>query len=244
MNTIVRLRYQSLKTSGPNDQWWERIAALFEDCDKEAPRDCRSLVDYGCWAEHMYRFWATALSAREIIVTWAGAPPSKQTCEISPRNLLSTRDITLSDLPKGKDTDIERIGKDTLDALARRGIDVFCPWTPNNYRNYFLFNTHKHAKAIHHRDGPALICGFYGWEQRPLPAPCVNSPIQRQIGKEILRIRTLWPAEVVLDRVAFRPMTGRSPTVTEEESALRAALDLVQASIDLKLPLTLPKKKP
>lgn len=245
MALVVQPQYTSLCAQGSKDQWWDQIVALYEDCIKETPQRCNSLADYAKWAEHLYRFWSTALSAREMVVTWAGTDPTKQQCSITPTNLLSVRNINAADFPQGKDpTMIEQLGNETRSALQRRGIDCFVQWDSWQYRNYFLRNTWKTAKAFHHQDGPAFVCGFYAWSKKSPTIPATSSLIDRSIGKEILRIRTLWQEEIIPDRVAFRPLTVRSPTVTEEEGAIRIALDLIQASINTKLPLTLPKKKP
>lgn len=247
-DALVRSKFSALHQQGPVDQWWQGVAVLYDDCMSHAPKDCVTLAEYTQWAEHMVRFWHTVLSARDIIVAWAGRDPTSQETKISPNtDLIRVRDVQHdTDFPKGQTSTIETIGNETIEALKQRGIDCFDPWTAAQYRNRLsLASTRKQAKVLHNEKDSTFLCGFYSWEQRrPRPPPSAM-PKERTIGKETLRIRTLWPEEIVPVRLGFRATSGGNgiTSVNEYEAALRLALDLMKVSIDTKLPLVLPEKR-
>lgn len=247
-DALIRPCFAKLHKQGPVDQWWQSIAVLYDDCMKDIPKDCRTLAEYAQWAEHMVRFWLTLLSAREIIVAWAGRDPTSQETDIKPNhNLIRVRDLQHDkDFPKGQSSNIEKIGNETIDALKKRGIDCFDLWTSAQYRSRLgLANARKQVKILHNEKDASLLCGFYSWDRRlPCPPPSAM-PKNRTIGKEILRTRTLWPEEIVPKRIGFRPTLGGAgiTSINEYEAALRVALDLMKVSIDTKLPLVLPEAK-
>lgn len=249
-DALIRPRFTELHKQGPVDQWWQGVAVLYDDCMKGIPKDCRTLAEYAQWAEHMVRFWHTLLSAREIVVAWAGRDAASQETKISPsHNLVKVRDLQQgTDFPKGQTSMIETIGNETIAAMKQRGIDCFDPWTSTKYRVHFsVASANKQAKVLCHQGDTSLLCGFYSWLKRA-PQPRLSAmPTDRTIGKETLCTRTLWSEEIALERVGFRRASSNSSSsltsINEDEAALRLALDLMKISMDTKLPLVLPEPK-
>lgn len=245
----IRKKFAELQKNGPQDLWWKSVRALYDDCVQKAPQACVTLAEHAQWAEHMCRFWLTVLSARAIIVAWAGTDPTKEECHIHPSSsLISARNVTMAtDFPKGQNpTKIETIGNETLAALQKRHINCFDPWTSVQYRTRLSFALLQYrAKILHHERDTGLLCGFYTWMQRtPIP-PLSAMPMDRTIGTETLHTRTLWPEEIVPERIGFRHTLGGHgiTSITEEEAALRVAIDLMKVAIDAQLPLVLPEKR-
>lgn len=245
----ITTKFDELQKHGPQDLWWEGVRAVYDDCMQHAPQQCVTLAEYAQWAGHMVRFWHTVLSARAMIVAWAERDPTSQTTLISPSpDLIRVRDINSSiDFPKGQASKIEEIGNATVEHLKKLGIDCFDPWTSAQYRSRFSLASHrKQVKILHHEKDTSLLCGFYMWTRRLPQQPPSAMPKERIIGKDILRMRTLWSAEIVPERVGFRSISGTSAGITAvntHESALRIALNLMKASTDAKLPLVLPELK-
>lgn len=248
MDALVRSKFSALHQQGPVDQWWQGVAVLYDDCMGQTPKDCVTLAEYNQWAEHMVRFWHTVLSARAIIVAWAGRDPTSLETKISPSSdLIGVRDIDVTkDLPKGKfTTKLETIGNETIEAMKKRGIDCFDPWTTARYRTRLSLAAYrKQGKVMHHQTDSSLLCGFYAWMQRKPHPPPSALPRTHRIGQESLRTRTLWTEEIVPERVGFCSVGVRNlTTINEYEPALRIALDLMKASIAAKLPLVLPEQR-
>jgi hypothetical protein len=246
MDSLVEPRFRQLSFQGPKDHWWEAVTKLYDDCQAQYPGTCSSLADYARWAQHMYRLWSTMLSAREMLVAWAGVDAQKGTYNISPSDLLAVRKLTQGEAQQAL-SHIERIGNETIDALRKRGIDCFDSWTTKQYQGYFVRHLPPTARFFYHKSDALSPRGYCAWIQRPPLIPATAAPVERRIGSETLRIRTLWPGEIYPDRIAFRPFPNLSPSILEEEGAMRIAFDLIDASIDTKLPLVLPgptKKDP
>lgn len=244
----ITTKCDELQKQGPYDQWWGGVRGVYDDCMKHAPQKCITLAEYAQWAEHMVRFWHTVLSARAMIVAWAGRDPTSQETKISPNtDLIRARDLNIStDFPKGQPSKIETIGNETIETMQKRGIDCFDPWTSAQYRSRFSLASHrKQVKVLHNERDSALLCGFYFFDRRTPQPPPSAAPKDRVIGKETLRTRTLWPAEIVPLRIGFRSTAGGTglTSVNEYEAALRIALDLMKISTDAKLPLVLPEKR-
>ncbi|MBI2117506.1 hypothetical protein HYT95_01270 [Candidatus Peregrinibacteria bacterium] len=244
----ITKKCNELHAKGPQDQWWAGVKAVYDDCMKVAPQKCQTLTEYARWAEHRSRFWLAVLSAREMIVVWAGRDPTNLETKITPSDdLIKTRDVqTGTDLPQKKISIIETIGNDTLSRLQARGIDCFDPWDTAKYRTRMSFaRNRQQAKVLHNEKDASLLCGFYSWIRRKSQPPPSAMPKDRIIGKESLRTRTLWSEEIVPERVGFRGITG-GPGVTsinEYEAMLRIALDLMKIATNTKLPLVLPESK-
>lgn len=244
----ITTKFDELRKQGPQDQWWEGVRGVYDDCMKSAPQKCITLAEYATWAEHMVRFWLTVLSAREMIVAWASRDPTSLETKITPNaDLIRVRDLNLStDFPKGQPSKIETIGNETIEAMQKRGIDCFDPWTSAQYRSRFSLASHRQrAKVLHNEKDSALVCGFYLWDRKSPQPPPSAAPKDRIIGKEMFHTRTLWPTEIVPLRVGFRyTASGTGITsVNEYEAALRIALDLMKISTDAKLPLVLPEAR-
>lgn len=249
-NALIRPCFTKLHKQGPVDQWWQGVSVLYDDCMKNLPKDCRTLAEHAHWAERMVRFWSTLLSAREIIVAWAGRDPTSQETAIKPHtDLVKVRDPQQgTDFPKGQISMIETIGNETIVAMKQRGIDCFDPWTSTKYRVRLCFAaSQQQAKVLCHQGDTSLLCGFYSWMKRAPQARLSAMPTDRTIGREILRTRTLWPEEITLERVGFRRASSNSSSsltsINEDEAALRLALDLMKISMDTKLPLVLPEQR-
>ncbi len=243
----ITKKFGELHAKGPQDQWWAGVKAVYDDCMKEAPQRCQTLAEYARWAEHMVRFWLTVLSAREMIVTWAERDPTSQTTSITPSaDLIRVRNLNPSlDFPQGQTSKIETIGNETVDALQKLGIKCFDPWTSTQYRSRLMLASHrKQARILHHEKDTSLLCGFCVWNTQLPPPPLSAIPKERIIGKESLRTRTLWPAEIVPVRIGLRHISGMGFTsVNTYEVALRVAIDLMNVATDAKIPLVLPEKK-
>ncbi|OGJ57986.1 hypothetical protein A2947_01740 [Candidatus Peribacteria bacterium RIFCSPLOWO2_01_FULL_54_110] len=244
----IAKKFHELNMAGPRDLWWEGVKNLYDDCIARAPQLCQTLAEYAEWAEHMVRLWSTVLSAREMIVAWAGRDPTSLETAITPNtDLIHVREVDISmDFPKGKSSNIETIGNETIEALKKRGIDCFDPWISAKYRTRLSFaKNRRQAKAMHHQTNTSLLCGFYTWLKRTPHPPSSAQPKERTIGKEALRTRTLWPEEIVPERVGFRLVSGGAGVtmINEYEAMLRIALDLMKVSVDTKLPLVLPESK-
>ncbi|MBI4129609.1 hypothetical protein HY464_02865, partial [Candidatus Peregrinibacteria bacterium] len=240
----VHKKFAELNTKGPQDLWWRSVQATYDDCMKEAPQKCQTLAEYARWAENMVRFWLTALSAREMIVAWAGRDPTSLETNITPSaDLIKTRDMQAgTDLPLKQVSIIETIGNDTIARLRAKGIDCFDPWDSAKYRTRMSFaRNRKQAKVLHNERDFSLLCGFYSWIRRKGQPPPSAMPKDRVIGKESLRTRTLWSEEITPERVGFRGVTGGTgvTSINEYEAMLRIALDLMKISTDAKLPLVL-----
>lgn len=244
----ITTKFDELQKQGPQDQWWEGVRGVYDDCMKSAPQKCITLAEYAQWAEHMVRFWMTVLSAREMIVAWAGRDPTSLETKITPNtDLIRTRAVQMGiDFPKGQTSKIETIGNETIAAMKQRGIDCFELWDAAKYRTRItLASSRQKAKVLHNEKDPSLLCGFYSWMRRLGQPPPSAMPKDRIIGKESLRTRTLWAEEIVPERVGFRSTTGGTgiTSVNEYEAALRIALDLMKISINAKLPLVLPEAR-
>jgi len=243
----ITTKFDELQKQGPQDMWWDGVRGVYNDCMKRAPQKCITLAEYAQWAEHMIRFWHTVLAARTMIVTWAERDPTSQTTSITPSpDLIRVRDLNPSlDFPKGQASKIEEIGNATVANLTKLGIHCFDPWTSAQYRSRLLLASHrKQTHILHHEKDASLLCGFSVWNMRPPQHPLSAAPKERVIGKETLRTRTLWPAEIVPVRIGLRPVSGTGFTsVNTYEVALRIALDLMKVATDAKIPLVLPEKR-
>lgn len=248
MHDHIAQKFEELNKTGPQDLWWQEVHSLYEDCMKNAPQTCCTLAEYAQWAENMIRFWLTLLSAREMIVAWAGRDPTSLETAISPNHsLIQSRDLDPAiDFPKGQQSKIETIGNDTIEALKKRSIDCFDAWTTANYRTRLsMASVRKQAKVLFNEKDRSLLCGFYSWTQHPPSSPLSTIPKERIIGKESLCTHILWPAEITPGRVGFRRMNGGAgiTSINEYEAALRIALDLMKIASDAKLPLVLPEQR-
>lgn len=244
----VHKKFEELHAQGPQDHWWEGVRNLYDDSMKNAPQRCLTLAEYAEWAEHMVRFWSTLLSAREIIVAWAGRDPTSKETAIKPNaDLIKVRDLDPAlDFPKGKTSKIETIGMETIEAMEKRGIDYFDPWTAPQYRTRLsLASARKQAKVLHHETNSSWLCGFYTWRKMSSQHSPFAVPKDRLIGKEILRTRTLWQEEIIPERVGFLSFAGGMgvTSINESEAALRISLDLMKIAANAKLPLVLPEAK-
>ena len=243
---------EAMRQLGAKDQYLAHIVRLFESCAPSLHWRCENLEQHSQWAAGIYRFWATALSTRHMLMAWADMD-TKDEGNIKPANLLASKDVEPQDSNSVVLGRVTEIGNDTANYLTSLGIVGFPQWKDTEYQSRVLGSGRritqmpglpvKGRRLVRSTYHSHPIMGFLAWRKESVAMPKYNDTRPHTIGGQTLHIRRVWDHQITIDRLGVDEDDRAKPQILYRETMLQIVFDLINICIAQGAPLQLPEEK-